>query len=262
MAATTWFPFRWEVLRQEWPLLSGALLPQEQADIPRPAAWMAGPCGALRALCLCSSSGTKDDTSSLFWPACHMEPFPGSDPSTMGAERQRREAVGTTLPAPLGASARCSCRDSQGQTAERRDQCLLASGEASIATRAARLLRNLGTSKFTEQGKALGNPAGLSSFWLSLGEGQGALGSAELGTEAALPTFFALHQAAGWTEGPLIGTESWTPGRQPAIQEGRHRCPQAAAATAPTVCIPAISQRIRPSKSLWNYMQMGFFFLN
>lgn len=114
--------------------------------------------------------------------------------------------MGTTLPAPLGVSACCSCRDSRGQTAERRDQCLLASREASIATRAARLLRNLGTSKFTEQGKALGNPAGLSSFWLSLGEGQGALGSAELGTEAALPTFFALHHAAGWTEGPLIGT--------------------------------------------------------
>lgn len=159
------------------PFYLGNLLPQEQADTPRPTGWMTGPRGALWALCLCSSSGTKDGTSSLFWPACHMEPVPGSDPSTMGAELRRREAVGTTLPAPLGASGRCSCRDSQGQTAERRDQCLLAPGEASIATRAARLLRNLGTSKFTEQGKALGNPAGLSSFWLSLGEGQGALGS-------------------------------------------------------------------------------------
>ena len=74
--------------------------------------------------------------------------------------------MGTTLPAPLGASGRCSCRDSQVQVAERRDQCLLASGEASIA-KAARLLRNLGTSKFTEQGKALGNPAGLFFFFLT-----------------------------------------------------------------------------------------------
>lgn len=223
---------------------------------------MTGPRGALWALCLCSSSGTKDGTSSLFWPACHMEPVPGSDPSTMGAELRRREAVGTTLPAPLGASGRCSCRDSQGQTAERRDQCLLAPGEASIATRAARLLRNLGTSKFTEQGKALGNPAGLSSFWLSLGEGQGALGSQSWELRQLCPRSSHYTTQPAGPRGLSQGQQSWTPGRQPAIQEGRHRCPQAAAATAPTVCIPAISQRIRPSKSLWTYIEMGFFFLS